>query len=425
MLTTLLASAALATQPAPAELTPLMALYRELHAAPELAMQESRTAARLAPELRKLGFEVTEKVGRTGVVAVLRNGPGRTVLVRADMDGLPLEEKTGLPFASKVRTTTRTGLDTAVMHACAHDTHMTALIGTARRLAASKDRWKGTLVMILQPGEETSEGAAAMLSDGLFTRFPKPDTMLAFHNSASLPAGTIGLTPGPALANVDSVDLLVPGVGSHGAAPQNGRDPIVLASRIVSSLQTLVSRERNPFDPAVVTVGSFHAGTTHNIIPDEARLQITVRSYTPAVRQALLDGIRRVARGEAIAAGMPEDRMPTVTVRDPSTPATVNSEGLTQRAQTFFTARFGKERVRTVPAAMVGEDFSRFLIANPGAQSLLFWVGGVPQQAWDKAGGDTTKLPSLHSPYWAPDAEKVIATAVEAMEAAVLDSLKS
>jgi hippurate hydrolase len=423
MLTSLLA-AALAASPAPAELAPLMSLYRELHAAPELAMQESRTAARLAPELKKLGFEVTEGVGKTGVVAVLRNGPGRTVLVRADMDGLPLEEKTGLPFASKVRTTTRTGVETAVMHACAHDTHMTAFIGAARRLAASKGSWKGTLVMILQPGEETSEGAAAMLADGLFTRFPKPDTMLAFHNSASLPAGTIGLTPGPALANVDSVDIVVPGVGSHGAAPQNGRDPIVLASRIVSTLQTLVSRERNPFDPAVVTVGSFHAGATHNIIPDEARLQITVRSYTPAVRASLLDGIRRIARGEAIAAGMPDDRMPKVTVRDPSTPATVNSEGLTQRAATLFTARFGKDRVRTVPAAMVGEDFSRFLIAHPSGESLLFWVGGVPREAWDKAGGDTTKLPSLHSPYWAPDAEQVIGTAVEAMEAAVLDSLK-
>jgi hippurate hydrolase len=424
MLTSLLAAAALAASPTPAEMAPLMALYRELHAAPELAMQEGRTAARLAPELKKLGFEVTEGVGRTGVVAVLRNGPGRTVLVRADMDALPLEEKTGLPFASTVRTTTRTGVDTAVMHACAHDTHMAASIGTARRLAATKDRWKGTLVMILQPGEETSEGAAAMLADGLFTRFPKPDTMLAFHNSASLPAGTIGLTPGPALANVDSVDIVVPGVGSHGAAPQNGRDPIVLASRIVSTLQTLVSRERNPFDPAVVTVGSFHAGATHNIIPDEARLQITVRSYTPAVRASLLDGIRRIARGEAIAAGMPDDRMPQVTVRDPSTPATVNSEGLTARAATFFTARFGKDRVRTVPAAMVGEDFSRFLIANPAGESLLFWVGGVPREAWDKAGGDTTKLPSLHSPFWAPDAEKVIGTAVEGMETAVLESLK-
>lgn len=422
---TLLAAAALAAQPTPAELTPLMALYRELHAAPELAMTETKTPARLAPELRKLGFDVTEKVGGTGIVAVMRNGSGRTVLVRADMDGLPLEEKTGLGFASKVRTKTRAGLDTAAMHACAHDTHMTALIGTARRLAADKAKWKGTVILILQPGEETSEGASAMLADGLFTRFPKPDTMLAFHNSASLPAGVIGLTPGPALANVDSVDVTVRGVGSHGAAPQNGKDPIVVAARIVSTLQTLVSRERNPFDPAVVTVGSFHAGATHNIVPDEAKLQITVRSYTPEVRQSLLDGIRRIARGEAIAAGVPDDRMPVVTVRDPYTPATVNSADLTAEARTLFTGLFGEQRVRMVPAAMVGEDFSRYLIANPQGRSLLFWVGGVPQQRWDEAKGEITKLPGLHSPLWAPDAEKVIGTAIVAMEAATLEALKS
>ena len=242
---------------------------------------------------------------------------------------------------------------------------------------------------------------------------------------APLPAGIIGLTPGPALANVDSVDITVRGVGSHGAAPQNGRDPIVVASRIVSTLQTLVSRERNPFDPAVVTVGSFQAGATHNIIPDEAKLQITVRSYTPEVRQSLLDGIRRIARGEAIAAGVPDDRMPVVTVRDPYTPATVNSADLTNEARTLFTGLFGENRVRMVPAAMVGEDFSRFLIANPQGRSLLFWVGGVPQARWDAAGGEITKLPGLHSPLWAPDAEQVIGTAVVAMEAATLEALKS
>ena len=426
MIASLLAAASLATvQPAPATADPgLMNLYRELHAAPELAMAEVKTAARLAPELRRAGFTVTEKVGRTGIVAVLRNGPGKTLMIRADMDGLPLEEKTGLPFASKVRTTARSGVETGVMHACAHDTHMTALVGAARRLAAARDRWSGTLVMILQPGEETSEGAAAMLADGLFTRFPRPDTMLAFHNSASLPAGTIGLTPGYALANVDSVDVTVRGVGSHGAAPQNGRDPILLASRIVSTLQSLVSRERNPFDPAVVTVGSVHAGATHNIIPDEAKLQITVRSYTPEVRKALLDGIRRVARGEAIAAGLPDDRMPLVSINEDFTPATFNTEAMTTKAKALFTARFGADRVRTVPAAMVGEDFSRYLLANKEAESLLFWVGGVPAEAWNNAGGDTTKLPSLHSPFWAPDAERVIATAVDALEAKALDVLK-
>ncbi|MCW3796711.1 amidohydrolase [Sphingomonas sp. BN140010] len=432
MKTLLLTAAALAAPASPAtlresiaaDMPQLMTLYRDLHANPELSMQEVRSPAKLAGELRKLGFRVTEKVGKTGVVAVLANGPGKTVLIRADMDALPVVEQTGLPFASKVRAVANSGVETGVMHACGHDTHMTAFLGTARRLAASKGQWSGTLVMILQPGEETSEGAKAMLADGLFTRFPKPDVALAFHDSATLPAGAIGVSPGYVMANVDSVDVLVKGVGSHGAAPQNGRDPIVLASRIVTSLQTLVSRERNPLDPSVVTVGSFHAGATHNIIPDEAKLQITVRSYTPEVRKALLDGIARVARGEAIAAGMPEDRMPVVTVEDRSTPSTMNTEAITARTAQLFTAQFGAERVKTVPPSMVGEDFGRYRLTDPRMESLIFWVGGVPQAKWDAAGGDPAKLPSLHSPFWAPDAEKVIGTGVEAMTVAALDVLK-
>jgi hippurate hydrolase len=292
---------------------------------------------------------------------------------------------------------------------------MTAWIGAARRLAADKASWSGTLVMIGQPGEETGAGAKAMLDEGLFTRFPQPSHVIAFHDSASLPAGTIGYTPGPAFAAVDSVDLTVRGVGSHGAVPQNGKDPVVLAARIVGALQTLVSRELDPQDAASVTVGSFQAGTTHNIISDEARLLLTVRSYSEKTRKMLLDGIARIARGEAIAAGMTDDRMPVVTVREDYTPATVNSEKLTADTVALFTRRFGEDRVRRVPPPMVGEDFGRYVIARPEAQSLIFWVGGVPQAAWDKAGGDTAKLPSLHSPFWAPDAERTIATATEAM----------
>ena len=251
-----------------ADMPQLMALYRDLHANPELSMLEHRTSAKLAGEARKLGFEVTEKIGGTGVVAVMKNGPGPVLLIRADMDALPLEEQTGLPFASKVRATARSGVESGVMHACGHDTHMAGWIGTARRLAAMKDQWSGTLVMILQPGEETGEGAKAMLADGLYTRFPKPQYVMAFHDAAALPAGVIGITPGYALANVDSVDVLVRGVGGHGAYPHTTRDPIVLASRIVTTLQTLVSRENDPANPAVVTVGSFNAGTKHNIISD-------------------------------------------------------------------------------------------------------------------------------------------------------------
>jgi len=375
--------------------------------------------------MRKLGFTVTEKVGKTGVVSVLRNGPGPTLLIRADMDALPVVEQTNLPFASKIRATARSGVETGVMHACGHDTHMTTFIGTARRLAAMKNQWAGTLVMILQPGEETGEGAKAMLDDGLFSRFPKPNVALAFHDAASLPAGVIGITPGYALANVDSVDILVKGVGGHGAYPQTTKDPIVLGSRIVTTLQTLVSRENDPSQPAVVTVGSFQAGAKHNIISDEARLQLTVRSYTPEVRKLLLDGIRRIARGEAIAAGVPEDKMPVVTIREEMyTPATFNTEKLSTHTLSLFQQHFGSSRALKTPAVMGGEDFSRFWLADKSIESLIFWVGGTPKDKWDAAGGDGQKLPSLHSPFWAPDAEAVISTATEAMTLAALDVLK-
>ena len=403
----------------------LMNLYRDLHAHPELSMQETRTAALLAAEARRLGFTVTERVGGTGVVAVLENGPGPVLLLRADMDALPVEEQTGLPFASRVRGTTREGLATAVMHACGHDTHMAAWVGVARRLVALRGQWRGTLIMIAQPGEETSQGAKAMLEDGLFTRFPRPSHAIAFHDSATLPAGTIGYSDGPALANVDSVDMVVRGVGGHGAAPHTTRDPIVLASRIVTSLQTLVSRELDPLDSAVVTVGSFQAGTKHNIISDEARLLITVRSYTPEIRRQLLDGIARIARGEAIAAGLAQDRMPTVTVREAeATPATVNTDAFTAQTMDRFRAHFGAERVERIRPVMAGEDFGRFRLALPGLESLIFWVGGVPRARWEAAQNGGSPLPSLHSPFWAPEAETVIATATEAMTVAALGVLQ-
>jgi hippurate hydrolase len=407
-----------------ADMPQLMTLYRDLHAHPELSMQEARTPALLAPKMRELGFQVTEHVGKTGLVAVMKNGPGPVLLIRADMDALPVVEQTGLPFASKVRALARSGVETGVMHACGHDTHITTWLATGRRLAAMKDQWSGTLVMILQPGEETGEGAKAMLDDGLFTRFPKPDTILAFHDSASLPAGQIGVTPGYALANVDSVDIDVRGIGGHGAYPQTTKDPIVLASRIVVALQTLVSRENSPFDPAVVTVGSFQGGAKHNIIPDDARLQLTVRSYTPEVRKLLLDGIARIARGEAIAAGVPEDRMPIVTVREAEfTPATFNTDDLSAHVLSLFQQHFGADRAVKSSPVMGGEDFSRYWLADKSKQSVIFWVGGVPRTKWDAVKGDTSKLPSLHSPFWAPDAEAVISTATEAMTVAALDTL--
>lgn len=401
----------------------LMTLYRDLHANPELSMQEVRTPAKLAPEMRKLGFDVTEHVGKTGLVAVMKNGPGPVLLLRADMDALPVTEQTGLPFASKVRATARSGVETGVMHACGHDTHIATWLGTARRLLAMKAQWSGTLVMILQPGEETVEGAKAMLDDGLYTRFPKPDYLLAFHDAAALPAGQIGITPRYALASVDSVNITVHGVGGHGAYPQTTKDPIVLGARIVEALQTLVSRENNPFEPAVVTVGSFHAGTKNNIIPDEAKLQLTVRSYPPEVQKKLVDGIRRIVRGEAIAAGLPEDKMPEVTISE-NAPSTFNTDAFSSRLRSLFTDHFGAGRVVETKPIMASEDFSQYWRADQSKQAVIFWVGGTPKAKWDAAGGDESKLPSLHSPLWAPDAETVISTATEAMTVAALDVLK-
>lgn len=406
------------------DLPGLMDLYRELHASPELSGREVNTSAKLAARVRAMGFTVTEKVGGTGVVAVLRNGPGPVLLIRADMDGLPVTEQTGLPFASKVRATTPDGIESGVMHACGHDTHMTSWIETAKLLSSMKAKWSGTLVMILQPAEETGKGARAMLSDQLYARFPRPQYALAFHDAANLEAGRIGYTPGYALANVDSVNIVVKGVGGHGAYPQTTKDPIVLASRIVTSLQTLVSRERDPADPAVVTVGSFRAGSKHNIIPDEATLLLTVRSYSDETRAALLDGIRRIAKGEAIAAGMPDDRMPVVTVDDESTPATYNTPEFTEQMGDLLRAHFGDARVIKTHAAMGGEDFGQFYRADKSIKSMIFWVGGVPADQMAKAASGNVSLPSLHSPFWAPDAEKVVSTASEAMTTLALNILK-
>jgi hippurate hydrolase len=402
----------------------LMDLYRELHTHPELSGQELNTAATLASRARTLGFTVTEKVGGTGVVAVMKNGAGPVLLIRADMDGLPVIEQTGLPYASKVKATTSDGIETGVMHACGHDTHMTAWIETARLLSSARDKWSGTLVMILQPAEETGKGARQMLDDGLFTRFPHPDYALAFHDAANLLAGQIAYTPGFALANVDSVDLVVRGVGGHGAYPQATKDPIVLASKIVMALQTLVSREQDPQDPAVVTVGAFHAGAKHNVIPDEATLLLTVRSYSDETRAKLIEGIKRIARGEAIASGIPENRMPIITVKDEFTPSTYNPPEFAEQMSAVLRGHFPAGRVVKTPPVMGGEDFGRFWRQDKAIKSLIFWVGGVPADKMAAAAKGELSLPSLHSPFWAPEADKVIPTAAEAMTILALDILK-
>lgn len=405
------------------DLPGLMAIYRDLHENPELSFQEVRSAAILADAARKAGFEVTEKVGQTGVVAVLKNGPGPVVLIRADMDGLPVVEQTGLPFASKRRGVSTAGVESGIMHACGHDTHMTTWIEVARLMVARRKEWSGTLVMIGQPAEEVGLGAEAMLKDGLYTRFPKPNVTLAFHDTHEVPSGVIGVTSGYALANVDSVDVTFKGIGGHGSRPHQTKDPIVLASAFVTRVQTLVSRENNPQDPAVVTVGSFHAGAKHNIISDKAELQLTVRSYSDETRKMLLDGIKRVAEGEAIVSGLPESLKPDVVVRPP-TRATYNTPELTASTVELFRKNFGPERVRMIPPNMGGEDFGEFGRADrKNIQSMIFWVGGYPAEAIAKAAAEGTTVPGTHSPFFAPEADKVIGTAAEALTLAAMTQM--
>jgi hippurate hydrolase len=401
-----------------AELPSLEALYKDLHTHPELSLAETRTAAHVAAELRKVGFDVTTGVGGTGVVAVLKNGPGPTVLVRTDLDALPVTEKTGRPYASTVRMRDKAGNDVGVMHACGHDIHMTCWVGTARTLAGMKDRWSGTLVFIGQPAEEVGAGARMMLDDGLFQRFPKPDYALALHCDSRLQTGRVAFTEGLALANVDSVDITVHGRGGHGSAPHTTIDPIVIAARIVLDLQTIVGRETNPLDPCVVTVGSIHAGTKHNIIPNEAKLQITVRTTKDAVRKHTLEAIERIAKAAATAAGAPE---PEVNTRQEEfTPALTNDTALTRRTVGVLQQVLGAENVEARPPVMGGEDFSRF--GRAGVPIFMFWLGTIDADRWAAAQKDgATPLPSLHSDLFWPAPEPTIRTGVLAMSQAVLN----
>jgi amidohydrolase len=399
----------------------LFELYKNLHAHPELSLHEEHSAARVADELRKAGYDVTTGVGKHGVVGVLRNGAGPTVLVRADMDALPVKEQTGLPYASTVVTKDAQGKDVPVMHACGHDMHMTCLVGTARVLAELRPLWHGTVVLIGQPAEEAGGGALAMLADGLYQRFPRPDYCVAIHDDAELAAGTVGYTPGYAGANVDSVDILVHGIGGHGAHPDKTKDPVVLASQIVLALQTIVSREVPPGDPAVITVGSIHGGTKRNIIPDLVVLQLTVRSYSEEVRQQVLAAIKRVARGQAAAAGMPEDRLPEVTVADEATPALYNDPALTERLTAALKGWFGETNLIRKPPSMGGEDFSEYGRVEPKVPICMFNVGAVSPPALEESRRTGKLLPSLHSPFWAPVPEPSIKAGVTTLTACVLE----
>lgn len=420
-------------------------LYTHFHENPELSYLEKESAARMAKEWRELGFTVTEGlgdkwvkakvkaevgsvaegVGGYGLIGILKNGDGPTVMLRADMDALPLEEKTGLSYASKVTAADYRGVEAPVMHACAHDSHMAILIGAARQLVQNKDKWSGTLVLLGQPAEEVGGGAIAMLDGGLYKKFPKPDYVLATHTSGWDKAGDVTYTSGYALANVDSVDIYVKGVGAHGSAPHFGKDPIVIGAQIINSLQTLVSRELNPLEAGVVTVGAFNAGYKHNIIPDEAHLQITVRSYKDDVRETLLDGIRRIGKAQAISAGLPEELHPRVEINEDYTPSTYNDPAMTERVMGAVAKQLGDERVYARPPSMGGEDFSFFHRADKDIPTLIFWTGGSNRAAMEKAAeGKGPNPPGNHSPFFAPEPEAALKTGVEAMTIGAMELLK-
>jgi amidohydrolase len=397
----------------------LDALYIDLHKNPELSMKEQRTSARMAEELRKLGYEVTPGVGGTGVVGVLRNGKGPTVLLRTELDALPVEEKTGLPYASTATGVNPAGQTVPVMHACGHDAHMAGWTGAATLLARAKDRWRGTVLMIAQPGEETVQGARAMIADGLFSRFPKPDFSLAVHDSSDLPSGQVYFVPGYGMASVDSVDRTIFGRGGHGAKPNTTVDPVVIAARTVLAVQTLVSREKDPLEPAVVTVGSIHGGTKYNIIPDEVKLQLTVRTFNPEVRKLLLSGIERIAKAEAAAARAPKE--PLVKFSEAQDP-TYNDPALTSRLAGALSKQLGADNVHEARPEMVAEDFGEFGKAA-GAPSVLLRVGAAEPAKYEEAKKSGTPLPSLHSSGFAPDRERTIKTAASTLTLSALELL--
>jgi hippurate hydrolase len=413
------------------DLPGLVRYYQALHAAPELSGMEERTSAELAQELRAAGFEVADHIGKYnipgfrpfGVVALLRNGPGPTLLVRADMDALPVEEKTGLPYASKRRVRNPAGVEVPVMHACGHDIHVTSLIGVARVMSKLKDRWHGTLMLVGQPAEETIGGAASMLRDGVYERFARPDLALALHDTGDLPTGAVGLTPGFALANSTQMDVIVRGVGGHGSQPQDAKDPVVLAANIIMQLQTIVSREISPFDQAVVTVGTIHGGTKRNIIPDEVKLELNIRSYKAEVRDHIIQAVARIARAAALGAGMPEDRLPLVSVIDgESAQALYNDPALAARLRPALERALGAANVRDTPPIMASEDFGQFGLDRQ-IPVLMFWVGANSPETLAAAKSAGTPVPSPHSPLFAPVPAPTLRTAIVAMSTAALEIL--
>src|ERR1041385_8497414 len=407
-----------------------LSTYKMLHAAPELSHREDKTSVFVAGELRKLGFTVTEHIGKYenaqwsgyGLVAVMKNGPGPTVLVRTELDALPVEEKTGLAYSSQVKTKNDAGVEVGVMHACGHDIHMTSFLGTAKMLTELKGSWSGTLVMLGQPAEETGDGANAMLRDNLYANFPKPDFAIALHDKPELETGKVGYTPGYAMASATSIDIKIRGIGGHGSAPENTKDPVVVAAQVVMALQTIVSRENSPLDPAVVTVGSIHGGTRYNIIPDEVNLQLTVRTYKEEVRKRVLASIERIVKGVAMTAGIPEDRAPEVKVAE-GTGSTYNDPQLIERLVGTFKQALGDENVVKMPPIMASEDFGYFSMDHK-IPTTIFWLGASDPAEGKARGESGAPLPGLHSALFAPVPEPTLRTGAKAMTSAVLDLMK-
>ena len=395
------------------EIPYLRELYIDIHKNPEISLMEKETSIKLANELRKVGFEVEENFGGYGIVGILKNGEGPTILYRTDMDALPMEEKTGLPYASKVITKNIDGNDVGTMHSCGHDMHMTVWTGTARALVDRKSEWSGTIIMIGQPAEEIGAGAAMMLNAGLYEKYPIPDYGIALHASPTIPSGKVGFGKGYIMANTESVDIKIFGQGSHGAVPHMSIDPIVTASMIVMELQTIVSRNLNPLDDAVITVGSIKGGTKHNIIPDEVNLQLTIRTYKEEVRNLIHKRIKEICNGIAASMGLDESRWPKIIMPEQYTPANYNDEILIDIMTNVSNSIIGKENVVTVEPQMVGEDFARYGSTKENIPTAMYWLGTVPKERMDRYISGEYALPALHSPFYYPDIENSIRTGVK------------
>ena len=414
------------------QLPGLVETYKQMHAHPELSHHEEQTAALLAGELSKAGYTVTDHLGKYpdgsqafGVVGLLKNGPGPTLMIRADMDALPIIEETGVPYASTVKTKNASGQEVGVMHACGHDVHVTALIGTARALVALKAQWHGTLMLVGQPSEETIDGAKAMMADKIYERLGTPDLAIALHDTFMHPAGTVSITSGPALASSTSIDVIMRGVGGHGSAPQLGKDPIVMSAQFINQIQTIVSRQEDPRDPTVVTVGDIHGGTKRNIIPNEVKMEITARAFSDKARQVIIDGVRQSAQGIAVAAGVPPDRAPIVTVlENESTPVLYNDPTLTTRVRSALVHSLGATSVIDDPAILGSEDFGIFGFDDHRIPVVMFWLGAMDPAKFAAAKAEGKLLPGMHTSRFEPVPEPTLKTGVTGMTAVAMALLQ-